>query len=111
MTEDYRYSGPRELPLLCSARECEILDATTYVCQAKGCEQARLCVGCTWTCNDCNEDFCEAHIRDANEHDDQAGTCYVCLECLAKRRAAAAPRLHPVFEQILKPFAPPQEAA
>jgi hypothetical protein len=115
MTDDYRYSGPRELPLVCSARRCAIdteLGEESYACEAEECEQARLCIGCVWTCNDCSGDFCESHIQDAHAHDDQAGTCYVCLACLAKRRAAAAPRLHPLFEQILKPFTtPPKEAA
>jgi hypothetical protein len=33
-----------------------------FVCQALDCQQVDLCLGCSFECSDCEEQFCAAHI-------------------------------------------------
>jgi hypothetical protein len=59
-------------------------------CQARGCDQV-LPADRLWSCADCAELFCEAHIEDLlDENDslvneDERGSVYVCGACRARR--------------------------
>lgn len=108
------YSTPNEPAFdQCAAHGCDIDVAhgeEIYHCQHEDCLNKKLCVGCVFTCADCSEDFCERHTVDL-KRGEGPGALIVCFRCERKRQEPRAPRLHPLFEQILKPFVTPKEAA
>jgi hypothetical protein len=68
-------------------RGCEMtVREKSYECEAKACRNDNLCVGCVFTCFDCEGDFCFDHVLDiAPESADEA--IYMCLPCEARRKS------------------------
>ena len=109
----YYFTAPDPMTAKCQAHGCEIDLAhgeEIYTCRHDGCFSSKICIGCLFTCLDCSEDFCEEHVVDLLAGEGP-GAEYVCYACQKKRQEPRTPRLHPLFEQILKPFSPPKEAA
>jgi hypothetical protein len=98
----------------CSAHGCDIdveRGEEVYHCRHEDCRSKKLCIGCLFTCTDCGADFCEHHVVDLFAGEGP-GAEYVCFPCKKLRdEPKGPPRLHPLFEQILKPFLNPKEAA
>lgn len=56
-----------------------------YKCSENGCEQDFLCIGCTYQCDGCTEDFCREHIHDV-ERDGEV-IKRLCARCYQKHVA------------------------
>lgn len=83
------YSTPNEPAYAkCQAHGCDIDLAhgeEILTCQHDGCSDSKICIGCTFTCNDCGEDFCEKHTVDLKKGEGP-GALIVCLGCQKRRR-------------------------
>lgn len=65
---------------------CEMTPrAKSYECRAKACKKDNLCIGCVYTCADCEEDYCFDHVLDINPKS-APDAIYVCLPCRARRQ-------------------------
>lgn len=85
------YSTPNEPNHWTCKNGCHIHDdADIYRCEAKGCPDELLCIGCIWNCGGCDRDYCEAHILDASGVLNVPYTVFLCGECLDRRKEAAA---------------------
>lgn len=70
----------------CDVHGCEMEHGeASYTCRDERCTAKRICVGCSFNCFDCTEEFCERHVTDVLRGSTKYAE-FVCDGCLRKRQ-------------------------
>lgn len=91
LSEQKRQSDARRAQLSLFAAPCQVHGCemargeTSYTCRDERCSAKRICVGCSFNCFDCSEEFCERHVTDVLRGSTRYAE-YVCDKCLRSRQ-------------------------